>query len=560
MLHSIIKNYDEFKEMFTAKNADGTTRRKNGILLSFYKSKEMREWFGMDVMNSVRTVSGMYTLLYGAIQEASCCWWNPNGRTYNVNIMGKEFHSPMYATDGHNGVCVDGDLSAYRYENKERGGRVFKMKVGKMFRHLMDLTDLGSVIPETVKLYLCEELTREWEAYVSSRVPGNEELVLHIDDNFKGIYSQKECGNLYFHSCMQGDYKENWMFYRDSVKAHAAYLTEGEDGYIVARCVIFDEVTREDTGEVIRVAERQYSRPDKDNSDYPDEILQRLLVKKLVDGGYIDAYKKPGAGCGDANAFVDKDGNDMSDVHMHIECNLLGGDHLSYQDSFKWYDMYENTAYNYYVDTGYEGLDSTNEYYDYEENYDSYHERYTDNDVAVVYWHGRDYTCDSEDMDDFVYIEYGSGKYEYHHEDDVVRCEDIDDYVLEDDAYYSEILGEYYYDESAMCEAEAEYKAENWYYSEITEEYYETTREKDEDEQEYKESYWHYSEYDEEYYEDEDDIVVWLSDFYKSVGKFERQTISYETVCELIESGEAVKDEETGIYYSKKALDEVLAA
>lgn len=53
-------------------------------------------------------------------------------------------------------------------------------------------------------------------------------------------------------------------------------------------------------------------------------------------------------------------------------------------------------------------------------------------------------------------------------------------------------------------------------------------------------------------------MTEWLSDFDGT--DWERQTISYETIRELVDSGEAVLDEQTGIYYSKKALDEAIAA
>ncbi len=53
-------------------------------------------------------------------------------------------------------------------------------------------------------------------------------------------------------------------------------------------------------------------------------------------------------------------------------------------------------------------------------------------------------------------------------------------------------------------------------------------------------------------------MTEWLSTF--DGGEWERETISYDSIRHLIDSGEAVYDEETGIYYSKKALEDAIAA
>lgn len=591
MLNSSFKNYDEFKELFVAKNADGTTRRKNGILLAFYKGKEMRKylrdvWPEVDA-KSIKSVGSLYTLMKQIIKSESEKYWY-NHRAYLVQIMGDSYYSDKYQTDGHDGICIDGDLSAYRYQNMEREGRVFKMKVGKMYRHIIDLTALNSIVPETVKLYACEELTREWEAYCAARMPKSEELVLHVDDNFKGIYSKSDCGGKYFHSCMQGDGRDNWKFYRDAVDAKAAYLTEGEDGCIVARCIVFTNVTREDTGEVIRVAERQYSRPVSETDENADELLQRVLVQKLVEGGFVDAYKKVGAGCGDACAYLDKDGNDLSNVELRIDCNLLDGDYLSYQDTFKWYDPDNNVAYNYEAGDAYCDLASTDSVFYADEDDDS--RRWSDYNNEYI---NEDDACYVETRDDYFYYNQtveayrpwrdGSGWYtedcfnedcinidgEWYYaghnaeepsRNGIEECPECGEYFVpgRENSVYSELTDEWYCCDDCMEEAETDYKEENWYYSELTEEYYETEEELDEAEREYKEKYWHFAEYDGDYFEDEDDVTEWLSGFDGT--DWERQTISYETIRDLVDSGDAVLDEQTGIYYSKKALEEAIAA
>lgn len=132
--------------------------------------------------------------------------------------------------------------------------------------------------------------------------------------------------------------KEYHSFYEDAVNASAAYL-ENEDGMILARCIIYNEV-KDRSRKLWKLAERQYSCNDS-------EVLKRALVDALIRGGHIDGYKKVGAGSGDARCFVDTDGNSLLNLEFSISCNLDYGDTLSYQDSFKWYDMDSKEANNY---------------------------------------------------------------------------------------------------------------------------------------------------------------------------------------------------------------------
>ena len=143
MLQSPFKNYDEFKELFVAKNADGTTRRKNGILLALYKSKEIRvaikcgvlRWPGVHSVYDIDSMPDLYTILdrhirkFG-INEVQNRYYERNGGWYEVRICGVCYASDMYSTDGRDGICVDlsykkngePDYSFYRYRNEKRGG------------------------------------------------------------------------------------------------------------------------------------------------------------------------------------------------------------------------------------------------------------------------------------------------------------------------------------------------------------------------------------------------------------------------------------------------------
>lgn len=55
---------------------------------------------------------------------------------YKVEILKNIYRSANYYTDDYKGVCEDGDYRAIRYVNAENG-RVFKMKIGKLYRKLI---------------------------------------------------------------------------------------------------------------------------------------------------------------------------------------------------------------------------------------------------------------------------------------------------------------------------------------------------------------------------------------------------------------------------------------
>ena len=137
-------------------------------------------------------------------------------------------------------------------------------------------------------------------------------------------------------------------------------------------------------------------------------------------------------------------------------------------------------------------------------------------------------------------------------------CDRCGEYYLAEDGCYSELLGEDFCCEDCMERAERKYKREYWHYSELTDEYYETESEKEDAEREYKEENWHYSEYDDEYYEDEDEVVEWASGFTKEHG-FVIETISTDSLDDLLKVMKAVRDEHSGRYYSVEALNDAMA-
>lgn len=441
MLYYDFENYDGFLSMFGIQNhGNGNKSRKNKILLSYLKNRTILHEAVQSGDFSLLNISDMADLknkMKSLIIESGT---RNESLYYEVNLINEIYRSAQYSTDGNNGLCEDGDSRAVRYINHNNGNHAFKMKAGKFYRALILETDFGKKLPEQVVTYLCEEFASDWQSYAFSSLPQNQ---LFVNDDFQYIYdSRNYLGD--FRSCMVN--KDLHTFYNDAVKAKAAFL-ENSDGKIIARCVIFTDVTDQD-GNKWRLAERQYA---SDGST----IYCRALVDALIREGHIDGYKVPGAGCGESRNFVDIHGVSLSHKKFSIECNLDWDDNVSYQDSFKWYDMGQRIATNYGYGA-YELSITEGSLSDVESEYDDYHGEYCE-ETTTVYVGGREYQCATNWLDDFRWVDLRD---EYHHIDDVEQCPHCDGWVLRSEGYTSDLMdnGQYYCCETCLIDAEEEYK------------------------------------------------------------------------------------------------------
>lgn len=508
MLYYRFKNYEEFKEMFgIIKHSNNVSSRKNKILLAYIKNRKLLHQAVEANDYTLLHISSMPELKKTMTERIMISGHSDDRLCYGLELGGDLYYSQNFETDELKGVCEDGDSKAIRYVNHDNNGKVFKMKAGKFYRKIILETEFGKTLPKQVLIYLCEEFTVDWQVYTQNSIPQNK---LCVDKKFWKIYSSDYCiGD--FGSCMTD--KEYHSFYEEAVNSSAAYLENGE-GMILARCVIYNEV-KDRSGKLWRLAERQYSC---DNS----EVLKRTLVDVLIRGGHIDGYKKIGAGSGDARCFVDTDGNSLWNLEFRISCNLGFGDTLSYQDSFKWYDMDSKVATNY--ESGDIYLDITDG--SLEGDYDDFHGYYC-SETRVVYCNGIEYDCNIEDLEDFTYI---SRLNEYHHDDDIISCPECEDYFLKHEKVYSRIIDKYFCCEECREEAEGKYIEANWYYSD----------------------------YDDEFYENKEDLTSyqrWNPKLYV----YEVKTISTQTLDRLLRDGEFYSidgdyydrdDEETGQPYA----------
>lgn len=496
MLYYNFYGYEEFKARFGLEKRDnGTVARKNRILLGHLKNPALLRYCREHNDYTLLHIYNMADLQKKVFEAIIKSGENDGKLPYRVELIGRTYYSSRYQTDESKGVCEDLDKGSVRYINVERN-RVFKMRAGKFMRGLILETEIGKLLSPSVVNWLAGDVfTQQWCTYTYGYTP---EIELHVNDDFRSIYDSDCCkGN--FGSCMVD--KDRTSFYHDAVKAKAAYITD-KTGLIVARAVLFTDVTDQD-GKKWRLLERQYSSGG-------DDILKRLLVDKLIQEKHIDGYKIVGASCHEANAFVDTEGNSLSDRMFEIDCELDEEDTLSYQDSFKWYSYSRNKAYNYGNSNSSYNLDTTdlNLYGDTDDEedggeWDAYHQYYCD-DTRLCYRNGREIWVDSDNLDDFVWIE---SKNEYHHEEDCICCDDCRTHVLLDDAIYSEVTEEYYCCKECMEKAENEFKRKNW----------------------------HYSEYDDEWYESLDDIIR-INIWNESEGIYEEKSICTDTLDNLIEN------------------------
>lgn len=508
------QNVEQFKELFGKREtANGEQVRMNKILLNFLRDKSAHNYIRDNYPDAAHwyftlsDIPSMYARCFQLLEkETRNVQLNTGGVRFWLNNM--KFASNDYRLDEYDGLCTDGDYKAVRYVRIDNG-RVYKMKAGKFFKSCVLNTPFGQHLGESTLLSLCEEFARRWEAYAQPRV-GDEHITLVVDDDFEAIYSSDNYKEGSFGSCMTDE--DQHYFYNNAIDARAASIRDADDK-ILARCVVYTNVKETGSDKVWRLAERQYSMGG-------EEVLKRRLVDELIRGGYIDGYKSVGASCHDNALFVDNEGNSLRNNDFYITCDLYAGDTLSYQDSFIYYDYNKHIAYNHSCHHYSNLLDTTSGDFEGGE-WDSYHGRYVE-EVVTVYYHGREETCDSEDLDDFIDV---NG--DFHYEEDVVSCDECGEYVLEEDAYYSDITEEYYCCESCREDAERDYKERNWYYAEI----------------------------DDDYYEDEDEISV-VHVWNTICQEYQEKTISNDLLAIRLDDG--MYFEHDGEYYN--TLDHIVAA
>jgi hypothetical protein len=444
MLKYFFNNYEGFKESFPLRTPGVKSSRQNKVLLAFLKAKKLQDYLKEHNRGlykwyfEVSCMSDLIEFLDHITQPAYCPY--PN----YMELHGKKWFNPLYATDENLGITYDGDSESIRYINLETN-KPFKMRASKMYTRLIEASTVAQYLPDAVKNWYSDYLKSGWVAYAL----GKSTFELYVDNNFSDIYDADCCeGN--FGSCMTDH--DQWHFYRDAVDASAAYLKNGED-MIIARAIIFNKAIQKGTGQSFRLCERQYSSDGK-------EHLKLLLVNKLIEGGHIDAYKAVGADCHSPRNYISvATGERMEKPYFSIKCKLQDGDTISYQDSFKWFSYGEQRAYNWDEDCARTDLATTSSSVSIEGDcWDSWYEQYCD-ETTTAYRDGRSYEVNSDRInDDFIWIEYW-------HRDNVSRCEECEEYYVDylgsSDEVFSDVLGESFCSDNCCYKAELRYFRSN---------------------------------------------------------------------------------------------------
>lgn len=459
-LNRTIKNYADFKEKFGNKET-----RNNKIALAYLvgsvrlarKDREM-EYIGKYPF----TNQEVYYAMKGRMHRL--------GFGRSLKFLEIQLPPTSRTIDNLRGITEDGDTQV-RYILNDDYEHPKKMKIGKFMRNVIQESGVFSHLSESCINYFCESATTEWE----SKHPAMHNYELRVDDDFEEIYSSRNMAGD-FGSCMTND--DQWYFYKEAVSAKAASIWR--DGKMYARCVIFTEVHDDDTGEVLRLAERQYA-VDK------DPVLKQILIRKLIEANEIDGYKETNACYNDVDKFVLNDGTTMYGRKFSIGCNLEYDDIISYQDSFKWYDYNNQVSYNYEA-LGYtDDLGTCDRYFGGDEimvdyyHWDNYNDRYVSSEadedwvssncveIGGCYYddwytdhNGNHIRCDE--------AVYSNREDEYYHEDDAVYSDWLEDYLCYDNAKWCEEAGDYLplddYNEIFQ-----EWKKQNWCYDEVNDEY-----------------------------------------------------------------------------------------
>lgn len=384
----------------------------------------------------------------------------PFGSKDTVCIDGMHFRCSLYGW-ADDVVEESGIIMCRVFDTKS--GKFVKMKLTKFVSRTIDCVFRSlPEYPEQVRVFLREHCCRCAAAELL-----NAKYTLHVDNNFSRIYDSRYCAD--FGSCMKDKGFE--VFYECVRGAKAAYLTD-DFGVIVARAILFCYTVLEDSGDVIRVLERQYA-------DHKDTRLMQVLVSKLISGGHIDAYREIGSGYSDTMDFVDIHGKKIESV-MYIEHGWNHDSYIPYMDSFAYYDdIHEGILYNHgpYMDVLKE-TDGT-----VKRTESGY---YTFNEVVEVQTLSGDVL--EYEIDDGNIVEINGN---YYLLEETAECPECGELYFTGASCYSAITDEEYCCDTCRVSAESTYAdEEGLFYSELTEQLYESEEEMYDDEFDYKKRNW----------------------------------------------------------------------
>lgn len=144
------------------------------------------------------------------------------------------------------------------------------------------------------------------------------------------IYTKNYTSSL--RSCMKNKDEEMFELYDDLPNTRIAYITDGdEDGCIIARALLHDEVRNEDTGEIIKVMDRIYAEDGDCEAMMINYAKAHGYYRKIRQALNVDRYVAPDMKPGDD--YVDLPNMSIAAPHCKSDTYSL----VPYIDTFNEY-------------------------------------------------------------------------------------------------------------------------------------------------------------------------------------------------------------------------------
>jgi len=426
-------NRSEYRELFS----NGRNKLFLATLKTVYKNKKVQELFTrfikdkedisnakllsfLDCLINVYSVSKKYT--FNLFPDFAIC-------------------TDFYGCDNNNGRCTDGDVGAVRYIKVE-DGKTYKMKIGKWMNGILtkEYADVINAVGNPLINYFLETVITRWKATGFS----GERYELQTEKEgltFEHIYSTDTCVSK-LGSCMMDDCQ--FEFYDNSVNAQPVALYDKQIRKFVCRAVIFNDV-KDANGKTYRYLERQYGQTD---------LLKQVLIDACYKANLIDIHKSAMAGYSDVTEVYDRD-NKKIESFLQIDIHLEPNDVLSFQDTFRYYDIDKKKGYNIHEDGADHRLDVTDCRF-YAGEWDEYNQEYTTDSLTTVnVWTGHHYN------EQTVSVDYADSSFQIYENE------------YYDELYHSDIMDEEI-PLDMVEELEQAYKERNWNFDEYNNEYTES--------------------------------------------------------------------------------------
>ena len=178
MLNYGFKNHDEYQNLFGYRVAgNGVKVRRNKILLAFLKNRNSHK---NEILKNYLSNTNLNALCESLLSELS----KSSKGNCHIFLFDRVYYNNLYCADRQNGICLDGDVTQYRYINYQTN-KTYKMKVAKLFRAIMGENQLWQELSEQVQTYLCEKVANDWQA---ERIASSDKYELVVNLDFDVIY------------------------------------------------------------------------------------------------------------------------------------------------------------------------------------------------------------------------------------------------------------------------------------------------------------------------------------------------------------------------------------